>query len=269
MEDNPLKAQNYIASSGINKGKVAIKSVTSKGQAYIRVMLKDKPEDHAAFTTSFGEKRKADSIKFSHSYRPFKSLMPHWATEFGLKIYDQYGSEMKYEDENNFYVRLSFKHNSGNAFGTFLGSAEKDLTVNAPYGNFKYVFQTFSNGPGVAGSGQLGTVSNVVYHDFTIQSVFDKMFRFYTGDSGDSNFTFKAAVYESGTNQEINSFSTAIQTFDPKNTSNVNYSVVLLPFNYTSTIVALRDVFGDSITAESVASSDDVKFAKISICSRS
>ncbi|MBP1967886.1 S-layer homology domain-containing protein [Paenibacillus aceris] len=264
LETDPSKAKNFISTSGKNKGKIAVKSVDAKGPAVITVFLKDNPEVKAQFQVNTGNARKADYLKFSTA--PSKYQMPFWGNDFRVKVYDQYGQEMKYDDANQYYVRMTFKHNSGNAFGTFMGSKEKDLSVNPRYKNYKYVFQAYPREMGTA-SGPVGTVANAVYQDFSIDTMFDKTFRFYTGEAGASEFAFKAILFTKGSNQEINSLTTTLQTFDPKlTTDSLGKSIfeapVLLPFNKLSTVVAIRDYWGETVTDATYLMDKYEKFAK-------
>jgi hypothetical protein len=236
--ETPGVNQYHIATGGAFKGMVAIKRADSKGNATITVQLQDKPEVRTQFSTYVNEARKVDSIKFSTT--PAKYQVAGAGNELKLKVYDQYGSEMKNANSN--VVRLSFKNNSGDVANTYLASREKtDGTA-----------QAFVNGAAVAGNNSNyenrryvlapASVGQEVYQDFFADQIFDKFFKFYSNSTaGKASYTFKATLYDTA-GKEVNTLSTTVDVLDPKNDSSVklNYQAYL-PGAVDNTLLALDD----------------------------
>jgi trimeric autotransporter adhesin len=260
LEGDSRLAKNYIATSGVNKGKIAIKSAGSRGPARLLIFLKENPTIKAEMTLNIQEPRKASTIKFST--KPMNTMGPNWGNELKLKVMDQYGEELNVDANNDYYVRLSFKNNYGNAFGGFLGSKEIDQTavVNEPYGYRKYVLQSFPKGMGQE-SGPIGTVSNQVYADFNVDTIYDKTFRYYMGQAGDSRFTLEASLHKKNGNSEVYKLTHVLETFDPQNyKQGLIYSVMGLPAS--KEILAVKDYLGDTVTSATYVIDNYLKFAR-------
>jgi hypothetical protein len=193
-----------IERTGADKGKIKVSGVTSKGNASVTVQLLDTPTVKATFSTTVGEKRKADKIAFSTAAK--KYMIDGTDNEFKVKVYDQHGGELKptaLQDYSSFYkVKLRLQANStynngaataanpDQSYGVVLKSndiVEANNTVtNGPAGvNKRFQLNPTSVTRDVYTTSQYDAASNSYINPIEYlapRDVFDKSFKFFTND---------------------------------------------------------------------------------------
>jgi hypothetical protein len=225
-DDNNVLRNTPIVQSGEHKGKIAVRSATSKGSAGITVQLLDTPTVSAKFSTSVGDRRKADKIAFSTAAK--KYMIAGTDNEFKLKVYDQHGGELKLNDAR-YKVELKLNantdissvttatyDNNGTAGVTtddvkYYGLVVKSndvLTPSAGTGTVagstkKFALQPTSANRQVFASLFDGTTYNTQQY-LDLNDVFDKSFKFFTNAQnllpGDSaNLNLVNGVYNTAT----------------------------------------------------------------------
>jgi trimeric autotransporter adhesin len=242
-------ADEPISNNGIYKGMIALKSANYVGTGTITVQLLDNPQAMATTTLSVKEERKADSIRYSTA--PKKYMTAGTENELKIKMYDQYGQEMKYDTNQQYLVRYALTANAGDAgtlAATSLSSAQRVDATNAASAR-KYVLQPTTLGQTVQQDMTLTRNSA----DTTVDSMFDKSFKFYAGAAAKSaSYTFKATLYKESTTgnvtvngkhySEINSLSTMMEVIDPADTNQkLTYEVYLE--GASNTLLAANDHF--------------------------
>ncbi|WP_282938782.1 S-layer homology domain-containing protein [Paenibacillus sp. RC67] len=249
-----LDRNNEIAKTGSHKGQIQIKGVGRKGTAQLTVTLKDIPNVRATTSIQVGDAREAQEIKFSTqpkkqmvSARDGKTVVDN---ELKFKIYDQNGSELKYNNSSdyNYFVRLSYTLDGSVAGSdqTYLASkqmnADKTRTDMFP-------------------SAATKTVSaNVYSKDYNLYSsndlkgqedwanFFDKSFKIYSkAGAPAANYTVKAELFKYDKRKSIDtavsvdSKSQNVEVIDPTKTSNKLTYEVYLDKGVNNTILAGAD----------------------------
>ncbi|MFD0675501.1 MULTISPECIES: S-layer homology domain-containing protein [unclassified Paenibacillus] len=240
-------ASEPISNSGLHKGMIAIQSVDKKGSATITVQLKDDAAVRTEKTLNVNDERKADTLKFSTT--PAKYMIAGADNELKLKLYDQYGGEMKYDSNNQYVVRYSLTANSGDAASlaaTSLSSVQRTDETNNTSAR-KYVLNPTTVGTPVTQDLKLAHDAA----DKTVDSAIDKSFKFYAGvNAKAASYSFKATLYKQD-NQglvtigdkkyvEVNNLSTTMEVLDPANVNNkLTYEAYLDKSN--NTVLAAED----------------------------
>lgn len=220
-------AADPISNNGSHKGMIAITGVINKDNSTITIQLKDSPDVRAQLTLNGNEERKADDIRFSIT--PAKYMTAGTNNELKIKLYDQFGGELKYDAANQYVVRYSLKANSGDAAtlgATSLASTQRTDQANSASPR-KYILQPMTLGQEVYLDFKLAHDSS----DMSVDSVFDKSFNFYTGTGAKAaNYLFKASLLKADTNggiavngvnyAEIDSVSTTMSVIDPNDSAN-------------------------------------------------
>ncbi|TBL72490.1 S-layer homology domain-containing protein, partial [Paenibacillus thalictri] len=241
-------ADQPISNSGAHKGMIAIQSADNKGAASITVQLKDNPSASTKLDMNVYDERKADGIKFSTT--PKKYMIAGTDNEMKLKVYDQFGSEMKYDTNGQFLVRYSLTANSGDAasLGATSLASKQRVDQNDATSARKYVMQ-----PNAIGTALTKDFTLAKNSSDSVDSIFDKSFKFYTTDLAKSaSYTFKATLYKqdaAGTATiadkkyvEVNNLSTTMEVLDPNNVNNkISYEAYLDKSN--NTLLATDDYF--------------------------
>jgi hypothetical protein len=88
-------AADPISGTGSHKGMIVITSVVSKDNSVITIQLRDNPDIRAQLTLNGNDERKADVLKFSTT--PAKYMTAGASNELKIKLYDQFGGELKYD----------------------------------------------------------------------------------------------------------------------------------------------------------------------------
>ncbi|MCU6792314.1 S-layer homology domain-containing protein [Paenibacillus sp. WQ 127069] len=228
-------ADQPISNSGSNKGKIAIADVNTKGSSIITVQLKDNPQVQTQLKVNVNDERKADTIMFSQA--PAKYMTAGTDNEMKIKLYDQYGSELKYDANGQYLVRYSLTASGGDEASlaaTSLSSAQRVDESDATSAR-KYVLQPTKIGQAVTRDFHLAADSSDTSND----SIYNKSFKFYTAaDAKAANYTYKATLYKldsTGTVTingnsyvEVNNLSTTMEVLDPSNVNtNLTYEAYL------------------------------------------
>jgi hypothetical protein len=220
-------ATDPISGTGTHKGMIAIAKVNSKDNAVITIQLKASPDVRAQITLSGNEARRADDIRFAVA--PAKYMTANTSNEFKIKLYDQFGAEMKYDPDNQYMVRYSLKANSGDAASlaaTSLSSRQRVDPANVASPR-KYILKPVGLGQEMTLDFKLAQNST----DMSVDSVFDKSFKFYTeAGAKAANYTFKASLLKADTNGtivingakyiETDTVSTSLEVIDPNDSAN-------------------------------------------------
>ncbi|TDF92333.1 S-layer homology domain-containing protein [Paenibacillus piri] len=240
-------AQEPISNSGSHKGMIAIDRVDKNGEAAITVQLKDNAEVRVQKTLNVNDERKADTLKFSET--PAKYMTAGADNELKVKLYDQYGGELKYDANDQYIVRYSLTANSGDEASlsaTSLASVQKEDAANRDSAR-KYVLSPEEAGTTAVHDFKLAHDAS----DGKVDSMFDKAFKFYAGtDAKAAAYGFKATLYKQD-NQgtvdidgkkyvEVNTLTTTMEVLDPANSSNkLTYEAYLDKSN--NTVLAADD----------------------------
>lgn len=263
-------ADDPISNSGIHKGMIAIAGVKSKDTATITVQLDDNQNVRKEMTLNIREARKADDIRFSTT--PAKYMIADTDNEMKVKLFDQYGEEMKYDKNSEYVVRYSLKANAGDPAtlaATSLSSTQRVDAANAQSAR-KYVMQPKAAGEEVIKDFTLSQNSL----DTSVDSLFDKSFKFYTGAAAKSaSYSFKATLYRAdkkgtvvinGSNYaEVDVLSTTMEVLDPNDVNNkLTYEAYLDKSN--NSLLAADDYIasGTGITGASFMYDNYKGFAK-------
>ncbi|MDF2959558.1 MAG: S-layer protein [Paenibacillus sp.] len=240
-------ANDPISNSGSHKGMIAIDSVDKKGTATITVQLEDNAAARAQKTLNINDEREANTLKFSTT--PAKYMIAGAENELKVKLYDQYGGEMKYDSNDRYLVRYSLTANSGDAASLAalsLSSVQRTDETNSASAR-KYVLN-----PAVVGTPV--TQDLKLAHDASdagVDSAFDKAFKFYAGaDAKAASYSFKSTLYKQdnqgtvtigGKNYvEVNNLSSTMEVLDPNNVNNkLTYEAYLDKSN--NTVIAADD----------------------------
>ncbi|SFL59656.1 S-layer homology domain-containing protein [Paenibacillus sp. 1_12] len=241
-------ANQPISNSGSNKGKIAIASVNTKGSSTITVQLKDNPQVQTQMTVNVNDERKADTIRFSQT--PAKYMTAGTDNEMKVKLYDQYGSELKYDANGQYLVRYSLTASGGDETSlaaTSLSSVQRVDQGDATSAR-KYALHPTKIGQAVTKDFQLAANNS----DTSIDSFFDKSFKFYTGvDAKEASYTYKATLYKldsTGTVKingnpyvEVNNLSTTMEVLDPSNVNTKLTYEAYLDKSVDNTVLAADD----------------------------
>ncbi|NHN34027.1 S-layer homology domain-containing protein [Paenibacillus agricola] len=242
-------AADPISGSGSHKGMISIAKVNSKDNSIITIQLKETPDVRAQLTLSGNELRKADDIRFAVT--PAKYMTANTSNELGIKLYDQFGAEMKYDPSNQYMIRYSLKAIAGDATSlaaTSLASRQRVDPANVASAR-KYILKSVGLGQEMTMDFKLAQNTT----DMTVDSVFDKTFNFYTeAGAKAANFTFKASLLKADPNgtiivnganfMEIDTLLTSLEVIDPNDSANkLTYEAYLDKSN--STLLAADDYF--------------------------
>ncbi|MDF2958984.1 MAG: hypothetical protein K0S39_719 [Paenibacillus sp.] len=246
-----------IARSGSHKGMIEIEKADRTGNQTITVALEDIPTQRATFSVNVGEKREAQEIKFSTT--PKKYMVAGSDNEVKFKIYDQHGSEMKYDDndEFNYKVELAYKLNSTSVAGadqTFFSAKEKVASGDRAFKLVVPVAGQVDNPATVTEETYNTSVSSFNLVDSTTgatdlfwNNFFDKSFKFYSvASSPEASYTLKATLYKQEVGEtaweEVDNVSTTVEVIDPTKTENkLTYEVYLDKGVNNNTILASED----------------------------
>ncbi|WP_171655490.1 S-layer homology domain-containing protein [Paenibacillus foliorum] len=240
-------ASDPISNSGLHKGMIAIDSIDKKGSATITVQLKDDAGVRTEKTLNVNDERKADTLKFSTT--PAKYMIAGADNELKLKLYDQYGGEMKYDNTNQYVIRYSLTANSGDAASlaaTSLSSVQRTDETNNESAR-KYTLNPTTVGTPVTQDLKLAHDAA----DTSVDSAFDKSFKFYAGANAKAaSYSFKATLYKQDSQGlvsigdkkyvEVNNLTTTMEVLDPSNVNNkLTYEAYLDKSN--NTVLATDD----------------------------
>jgi hypothetical protein len=257
-------ADQPISNSGSNKGKIAIAEVNTKGSSIITVQLKDNPQAQTQLTVNVNDERKADTIRFSQA--PAKYMTAGTDNEMKLKLYDQYGSELKYDANGQYLVRYSLAANGGDETSlaaTSLSSKQR-VDESDAVSPRKYILQPT-------------TISQVVTKDFrlaanssdtSIDSVYDKSFKFYTASGAKAaSYTYKATLYKKDSTGtvvingnhyvEVNNLSTTMEVLDPTDANTRLTYEAYLDKSTDNTMLAADDYMSVGTGAQGASSMYD------------
>jgi hypothetical protein len=132
-------ADDPIAVSGAYKGMIIIDKADNKGSQSITVALDDLPDAKAQLNLSVGDEREAAEIRFSTVPKTY--MINSSNNEMIFKVYDQYGTELKYDNKaavtsstygvaSDYMIRLNWLNNAGT--GTTFSSNENLKTLTHP-----------------------------------------------------------------------------------------------------------------------------------------
>ncbi|WP_248929402.1 S-layer homology domain-containing protein [Paenibacillus hamazuiensis] len=252
-----------IVTTGAHKGQIKIAGVSRKGSQQITVELEDYPNQKAQLSIPVSEARKAESIKFATT--PKKYMVRGTDTEMKFKIYDQNGTEMKYDTDvdNDYYVTLTYTGtpavtSSVYTEEVYLGSKELLATPNNTnyknyYGNKATVLTTVY-GSGATNTKDFNMIRIEDYKDNYDKGIvqdewknfFNKSFKFYsTPNAPVGTWTLKATLYKKEVKtskvSEIDSLSTTIELLDPDKSDNKLTYEAYLDKGVNNTILAADD----------------------------
>jgi hypothetical protein len=289
-------APTPIKTIGADKGKIEIIGVNSKGNGSITIQLLDTPTVKQTFSTTVGEKRKADKIAFSAAAK--KYMVNGTDNEFKVKVYDQHGGELKPTNTQNYssYYRVKFRLQANttpdaNSLAGSYGLALKsnDVSNNNAVGLPAGINKKFAFIPKGASSVTRDVYAPSVYNAATNQydvspvdylnpaDVFDKSFKFFTnnlngiattGSFVDANkvpvqlgasYTLTAYLQD-GNGNDINNVSTTLEVLNADESKNKLTYEVFLDKGVNNTILAVDDYLGGVTGATYVRST----YAKLS-----
>ncbi|SFL37657.1 S-layer homology domain-containing protein [Paenibacillus sp. 1_12] len=252
-------AADPISNNGSHKGMIAITGVISKENSTITIQLKDNSDVRAELRLNGNEERKADDIRFSVT--PAKYMTAGTNNELRVKLYDQFGGDLKYDAANQYVVRYSLKAISGDAAtlgATSLASTQRMDQANSASPR-KYMLQPTTVGQEVTLDFKLAHDSS----DMSVDSVFDKSFNFYAGTGAKAaDYLFKASLLKADKNgsmvvngvnyAEVDSVSTSMNVIDPNDSANkLTYEAYL---DHSNNILLAADDYLSSGTGAAGAS---------------
>jgi hypothetical protein len=258
-----------IVQTGEHKGKIAITNVSSKGSAGITVQLLDLPTVKTTWSTSIGEKRKADKIAFTTA--PKKYMINGTDNEFKVKIYDQHGGELKADpianDGIDYEVKFSLKANTTLTGASYGLSILSDAAYNTASGDSipasprKYQLLPTSATQAVYAMQYNGTsyATNAEY--LPLGETFDKSFKFRTDQTTPvqlgASYTLEAILYEVNTNsgtvrKEINKVSQTLEVINSEDDKNKLTYEVYLDKGVNNTLLAVDDYLNGTVHGQSV-----------------
>ncbi|MDQ1909627.1 S-layer homology domain-containing protein [Paenibacillus sp. GD4] len=246
-------ADQPISGSGKYKGMIALKNATAVSPVTLTVQLKDYPQGMVQANLAVKEERKANAIRFAQT--PKNYMTAGAENELKVKLYDQYGEELKYDTNKQYLVRFALTANTGDAATLAATSLSSKQRVEPnPASGRKYVLQPTTLGSTVIHDFMLAQNSS----DLSVDSVFDKAFVFTAGPNAKSaSYTMKATLYKESTAgvtvngktyAEVNSLSTTMEVIDAADTSQkLAYEVYMDSPNQT--LLAAHDYFAAGLGA--------------------
>lgn len=249
---------NYIVKTGEHKGKIAISAASGKGNAGITVQLIADTNVKSSWSTSVGEKRKADKIAFSLA--PKKFMINQTNNEFKLKLYDQHGGELKTNLGTSVYeVKMTLKPNTALA----TGYTSYGVSVLSEDANNKALGETISISPRKYKL-EPTTTTEAVYAQkadgssaeyIPVADVFDKSFKFRTDQVAavqlGASYTVEATLFETvagSTRKEVGKVSQTVEVIDGgDDTKNKLTYEVYLDKGVNNTLLAVDDFFSGNI----------------------
>ncbi|NHN33852.1 S-layer homology domain-containing protein [Paenibacillus agricola] len=240
-----------IVQTGEYKGMIKVSRVSSKGNAGITVMLNDNPNVKSNLNVSVGDVRKADKISYSSAAKKF--MVGNTDNEFKLKVYDQYGGELKLSSQNGVQTKvlLALNGTPSNGFQLRSNDVVQDSAGNPTATTTKkYVIDPSTTASSVTSNVYNGTALTGTVVEIPTNDIFDKAFKFYTGNvTTESSFTLTAYLLQADSSNAngwryVSNAPVTIGVLNAESSStNLNYEVYL-DKGVNNTILAVDDYLG-------------------------
>ncbi|NOU95151.1 hypothetical protein GC093_18250 [Paenibacillus sp. LMG 31456] len=252
---------SQVVKTGAYKGYLVVTSIDRKGPQYITVRLEDYPTVTSTLNIPVYEARKPDSIKITTM--PKKYILGGTDTEVKFKVYDQFGTEMKYVNDMDatYKVKLSYTGVGIAAPGAgvpaeevyFASKERSTLPYSTPYTNLynnrAIVLSTVHGAPETSHEFTLIKNAQFIYNPW--DNFFDKSFKFYsTSNSPEGIWNLKATLikypntgYLAGQAIEVDAISTTIERIDPNKTESKLTYELYLDKSVNNMILAVDDFY--------------------------